>query len=218
MAKTIFLLKAERDQREKLCSHVRDRIIPGLLAADPATLKVSMTDQNPPAISVIPFSRVPVACISVSGSGDFSGALDDDPFLRGTYRVDEALPVSYDVDWAMGEATPGCCLLTLFQKKKGLDHDTFIHRWHDGHTALTLRIHPLWNYVRNVVVDGRGEPFDGIVEEQLRRRSQLLNPLVFFGGPFICWRNMLVTWIDVRRFLEYSTLETYLATETWYRR
>ena len=51
--------------------------------------------------------------------------------------------------------------------------------------ALALEVHPLWNYVRNVVVApvlSGSPPLCGIVEEQFRTRGELLDPVRFFGG------------------------------------
>ena len=34
-----------------------------------------------------------------------------------------------------------------------LTQATFMKRWHEGHTPLSLELHPLWNYNRNVVLE-----------------------------------------------------------------
>ncbi len=75
----------------------------------------------------------------------------DLPGFSGIYRADEALPVRYDRDWPDGAQTPGVCLLTFFHRPPRLDYAKFNHRWHVGHTGLSLRLHPLWHYNRNVV-------------------------------------------------------------------
>ena len=128
----------------------------------------------------------------------------------------EALPVAYIKDWPDGEQTLGVCLLTLFSKKKNINYDTFIDRWHNSHTPLSLRYHPLWNYVRNVV-DERLTPdaaiFDGIVEEQVRKTSDLLNPFKFFGHPLVILPRMLAVYVDTKSFIDYPSMETFLASE-----
>ena len=126
------------------------------------------------------------------------------------------MPVSYKKTWPDGQATPGICLLTLFKKKKDLDHDTFLERWHKGHTPLSLKIHPLWHYNRNVVKKYygiAGRSFDGIVEEHFQTPSDLLNPLRFFGGPFSMVWNMWAVYKDVNSFIEYNTIEPYYCKE-----
>jgi hypothetical protein len=134
----------------------------------------------------------------------------------GAYRVTEALPVAYQKKWKDGETTPGACLLTLFSRKKNMVYGTFIHRWHNGHTPLSLRIHPLWNYVRNVVNEVLFEDspwFDGIVEEQVKKAGDLLNPFRFFGNPVIIIPRMLMVYADTKSFIDYSSMEIYLAAE-----
>ena len=136
--------------------------------------------------------------------------------FAGAFTVEEALPVSYEKTWADCEHTPGVCLLTLFHRKPGIGYDTFIHRWHNGHTPLSLRLHPLWNYNRNVVlqkISEHPEWFDGIVEEQTCTRSELLNPFKFFGNPLEIVGNMIAVYTDIKSFLDYKRIETYLAME-----
>ena len=132
-------------------------------------IKIVHTAEPPPGISVIPFKKTKIASISISGEKEqLLSTLLNLPGFTGAYRVTEALPVAYEKTWPDGELTPGACLLTLFNRKKGLDHETFIHRWHNSHTPLSLKIHPLWNYSRNVVKELLTENtalFEGIVEE-----------------------------------------------------
>jgi len=136
--------------------------------------------------------------------------------FRGGYMVEEAVPVVYKKEWEDGNPTPGACLLTLFHKKPGLDQETFIRRWHQGHTPLSLRLHPLWNYNRNVVtgvLTGDSPWYDGIVEEQFQKSSDLLNPLVFFGPPLKVLLHMYQVLMDTRSFIDMKRIETYLTTE-----
>lgn len=182
-----------------------------------AWVSLTLTEDPPPRVSVIPFKRKKIAILSVSGNND--GMIELAPVpdgFSGAYHVTEALPVAYTKDWPDGQRTPGACLLTLFKKKKGIDYETFIDRWHNSHTPLSLQIHPLWHYNRNVV-DARGgdetEDWDGIVEEHFRKRRYLTNPFIFFGNPLTMWRNMIRVFADTRAFLDYRTIETYLVRE-----
>jgi hypothetical protein len=181
------------------------------------TLKITLTTRKPPALSVIPFRGERAALFSVTGAGDrlreiISGAEG----FRGGYLVEEAVPLAYQKTWDDGDPTPGVCLLTLFHRKPGLSRELFIRRWHEGHTPLSLRLHPLWNYNRNVVekavVDGP-DWYDGIVEEQFRSAPELLNPLRFFGPPFRVPKHMIEVYRDTRSFIDMKRIETYLATE-----
>ena len=136
--------------------------------------------------------------------------------FTGCYKVEEAIPVAYEKTWKDGDPTPGVCLLTLFHKKPGLDQETFINRWHHSHTPLSLRLHPLWNYNRNVVISISSEDskwYDGIVEEQFQKPSDLLNPFVFFGPPLKVPLHMYQVLKDTRSFIDMRKIETYLTTE-----
>jgi hypothetical protein len=184
---------------------------------NPEALKFTITVTAPPGITVIPFRRSKIACISIFKSNPVPvEALRKAEGFYGAYRVTEALPVSYQRSWNDGEPTPGACLLTLFSQKKSIDYNTFINRWHNGHTPLSLRIHPLWNYVRNVVNETIFEDsarFDGIVEEQVRKSADLLNPFRFFGNPLIIIPRMLMVYSDTKSFIDYGGMETYLVAE-----
>jgi hypothetical protein len=185
--------------------------------ADPRLLKVTLTVSKPPRMSVIPFRRTKVAAISIrtGAPAQVTGLSQAEGFFGG-YLVDEAIPVAYEKTWSDGIMTPGVCLLTLFHRRSGLDESTFLHRWHNGHTPLSLRLHPLWNYNRNVVTnikEGSISAYDGIVEEHFRKRSDLLNPLRFFGPPIKVPVHMMQVWIDSRSFIDMKRIEVYLAAE-----
>ena len=183
----------------------------------PAALKITLTQQPPPKISVIPFRKSKIAVLSVykDDHAKVDYLMKTEGFA-GAFTVEEALPVSYEKNWPDGQPTPGVCLLTLFHRKPGIDYDNFLNRWHNGHTPLSLKLHPLWNYNRNVVVQkicDKPDWYDGIVEEQTRTRSELLNPFKFFGNALEIASNMISVYRDTRSFLDYKRIETYLATE-----
>jgi hypothetical protein len=184
---------------------------------NPEKIKVVFTSEPPPPISIIPFKKKMVASISIIKQDPAPVAiLVNSDGYAGAYRVTEAVPVAYEKEWPDGELTPGVCLLTLFNRKKGLDRDTFIHRWHNSHTPLSLKIHPLWNYSRNVVDEflvENSERFEGIVEEQMRTDRDLLNPFRFFGNPLVIIPRMIEVYRDTKSFLDYNGIETYMARE-----
>lgn len=195
----------------------------------PQKLHITFTDSTTPFISIIPFKNKKIGVISIySGEGLLSENIQK--FLEycsteteksgclfsGAYLVEEALPVEYDKFWQDVEMTPGVCLLTLFRRKPGITYKVFIERWHNSHTPLSLKIHPLWHYSRNVVlgaVPHETENWEGIVEEHVRKRSHLLNPLKFFGNPVSMIPNMIEVYKDTNAFLDYKTIETYLVRE-----
>jgi hypothetical protein len=184
---------------------------------NPVSVKLVITDFAPPMISVIPFRNQKIASISIwTNTGFLPEKIETIEGILGIYRVTEAIPVAYQKTWKDGEPTPGVCLFTIFKQKKGISYDTFIDRWHNSHTPLSLRLHPLWNYSRNVVNQKLTETsaeWDGIVEEHFRTKAELLNPFKFFGKPLTIVQNMLEVYKDTKAFLDYKTLETYLATE-----
>ena len=183
----------------------------------PGSLRITLSTGPPPRLSVIPFRRDKIAAISIAGSRtsplEITAKMDG---FTGAYRVEEAIPVAYEKSWADGTATPGVCLLTLFHQKPGISREQFMSRWYEGHTPLSLRLHPLYNYNRNVVtgeLTGTSPWFDGIVEEQVREKRDLLNPLRFFGPPLKVLGHMLEVWKDSRGFIDMKRIETYLANE-----
>lgn len=179
-------------------------------------LKVTLTTEAPPGFSVIPFSKNKIAAVQTR----WSILPENDDLLKdgliGSYRVSEAFPVQYVRNWPLGQRSPGACMLTLFRKRHDIGRETFIDRWHNGHTPLSLKIHPLWHYSRNVVesiISPEGLVLDGIVEEHTRTQRDLLNPFIFFGGAFRMIPNMIRTYFDVRSFLDYPSITPYLAAE-----
>ena len=218
MEKLIYLIKGEPQESY---SQFKDRIFDSLKtyagAEQVALLKLVITEKSPPKLSIIPFKKKKIACISICNEKVSSSEI----FAKmkgfsGAYRVTEALPVAYSKTWKDGEPTPGVCLFTLFKPKRGIEYDRFIDRWHNSHTPLSLRLHPLWNYNRNVVnekLTSDSEEWSGIVEEHFRENSQLLNPFKFFGNPLVIIPHMLKVYTDTKSFLDYKTIETYLAME-----
>ena len=185
-------------------------------------IKLTLTEVLPPKISIIPFKKEKVAVISIvlDKNTDLSFIVESNGFI-GSYEVEEAVPVAYKPTWELGEITPGACLLTLFHSRKDIDYDTFIDRWHNSHTPLSLRLHPLWNYIRNVVKRATVEDsvwYDGIVEEHVRSKRELLNPFIFFGPFFKVPYHMLLVYRDTKSFIDYKRIETYLVNEYIVRR
>ncbi len=129
------------------------------------------------------------------------------------YRVTESVPVAYtDRDWPDGERSPGVTLLTLLVRNPGLTHRQFMHEWHEVHTPLSLEVHPMWSYVRNVVdeVLTPGAPrWPGIVTESFRTLQHVTDPKLFYGGEGNAKRVLE----HVSRFLDLPKIETYLMNE-----
>lgn len=199
----------------------------------PPQLHITFTDATPPVVSIIPFRKSKVGILSVYFEGGLPGeelqnflaycgsdAISLLGRLAGAYSVEEALPVRYQKTWPDFEITSGVCLLTLFRRKPGTSHEAFLDRWHNSHTPLSLNIHPLWHYSRNVILDSAivsSEPWEGIVEEHFRKRMHLLNPFSFFGNTVTIIPHMIEVYKDINAFLDYKTIETYLVREVVFR-
>jgi hypothetical protein len=220
MKKEIYLIKGEKDESYDQFSQ-RMLSIGNALSQDNEVrqLKLNYTLKPPPKFSVIPFKNEKIAAISIyTINKPNSNLLANEMGFSGAYLVEEAIPVAYNKTWDDKNATPGVCLLTLFRQKKGIDYATFIHRWHNGHTPLSLKLHPLWNYNRNVVKENVIETsykWDGIVEEHFRTSADLLNPVKFFGNPFTMIYHMIQVYFDTKSFLDYKTIEPYFTTEIY---
>jgi hypothetical protein len=222
MPKHQYIVRGSRDEElHTFANRILVTAAPSVMALGSFSLKVTLTDVPAPRLSVIPLTHEPLALLSLAGE-----ELPEPSRLveilrtgaRGVtgYSVTEALPRAYERDWPDGRQTPGIGLLTLFRRRPGQDDETFLRYWHGGHTPLTLRTHPVWNYVRSVVdepiVEG-SPPLDGIVEEHFRDARDLLNPVRFFGGPLRMLPNMARVGLDIRRFIDLATIESYLVTE-----
>jgi hypothetical protein len=88
--------------------------------------------------------------------------------------------------WPDGEQSPGLSITTFFDRKEGIDDDTFYRIWHGEHTPLSFEIHPFWLYVRNQVLRPitPGAPsVRGIVYEAVPTDEQMLDFNQFFGCP-----------------------------------
>jgi len=191
-----------------------------LLGLQPTKLQLTVTEAPPPKLSLFPFKNEPIALFNVHDEGDDSSRFTE--VLQGKaervsgYAVEEAYPVAYAKTWQDGDPTPSPILLTMLRKKPGISDDEYIDRWHYGHTPLSLEVHPLWYYQRNVVVEpitDPADPSDGIVLEACRTRGALLNPASFFGGALKMVPNMVRVAVDIQGFLDMKKTENFYATE-----
>jgi hypothetical protein len=198
-------------------------LAPSLLAQDPAGLKLSITSPDLPRPRHLPTSKQLLALVSVWSDGapsTWSERVAAWALPFAGYRVSESAPRVYARDWPDGEPTPGLCMLTLFRRRQRLTQAEFLHRWHDLHSPIALRTHPLWSYVRNVVEESLttdAPPWAGIVEEHFRRPEELTSVRRFFGGTLnIVPALVHVVW-QTSTFLDLLTLRNYVLREHWLR-
>jgi len=218
MKKTIYLIRGDKTESYgDFKTRIVDLSQKAIEKYKTVSLKIVLTEKAPPAVSIIPFKKEKIVSISVfTIETAFIKEFIDEKGFAGLYEATEALPVAYNKTWDDGKVTPGVCLLTLFNQKKAIGYNTFINRWHNSHTPLSLKIHPLTHYNRNVVAKNgkeNNENWDGIVEEHTKTTSDLLNPIKFFGGFVKMIPNMISVYSDTKSFLDYGTIETYLTQE-----
>lgn len=217
MKKTISIIRGgQKESYDDFHTRIKE-VLDIIKALETVKIHYTITLEKPPKLSVIPFSAQKIALISVHSDSFKPGdILKDVDGFAGSFGVTEALPIAYEKDWVDGEPTPGICLLTLFRQKKGIEYDTYLDRWHNGHTPFTLKVHPIYHYNRNVVDEDLGKApiaYDGIVEEHCMTRKELLDPLKFFTKSGYAMVNMIRTYFDVKSFIDYKSIETYLVQE-----
>ena len=119
MVKKIYLLRSVSNENyADFSSRIID-IGKSLATREQFTaIKITLTDQPPPTISIIPFKNKKVAAISVYSVQDDLAVRELDNV--NCFRVDEAVPVRHSKTWPDLEHTPGVCLFTLFRKKPGI--------------------------------------------------------------------------------------------------
>ncbi len=223
MVKYVFLVRPPQAVTlSALKGRVLGELAPRLLRMGPDRLKIHLTEPPRPRLTVLPLTKQDLAMISVwdgeaGRAGDWQGAMAAPGWAVAGYRVTESTPRAYRKDWPDGEASPGIVMLTLMTRNPRLSQEQFMHEWFEYHTPrIALKVHPLWNYVRNVVEAGLGEGcprLDGIVEEHCRARGDVTNPVRYFGGPLAMFPNMVRVGLHANKFLQISAVENYLLTE-----
>jgi hypothetical protein len=194
---------------------------PHLLAPGPQRLRVCVADLDAEFAVVAPVDGpggVLSACVSAWLEPGTVETRIEETLASGSLRVaryaaQEAVPVRYaDRDWLDGERTPGACLVSAFTRRADLSEQEFFRRWHEGHTPLSLEIHPLWSYIRNVVEEALtpdAPSWDGIVEEQVRELEDLTDPLRWYGSE----ENMERGLADAQSFIDFDRMECQLMSE-----
>ncbi len=227
MAKYIFLVRPpDRVNIAALKSRVLEDLVPRLLQMAPEKLKVDLTEPKRPRLTVLPLAKNHLAMVSVwDGRADrarqWQAEIDSLGWNVAGYQVAESTPKACTKDWKDCEPSPGIVMLTLMKKNRRLSQEQFMHEWFEHHTPkIALKVHPLWNYIRNVVdsvvVEG-SPPLDGIVEEHCLKRSDVTNPVRYFGGLLKMVPNMIKVGLHANKFLDLSAVENYLLTEYYIR-
>ena len=216
----MYVLRGNGESHQAWANRMRNEVSQRLLGLEPSRLQLTVTEAPPPKLSLFPFKSQPIAIFNVyddtNDPSRFSEALQNAASSVSGYEVEEAYPVPYDKAWSDGEPTPSPILLTMLRKKTGISDGEFIERWHDGHTPLSLVVHPLWYYQRNVIrgpVTEGAEPSDGIagLTKTPQRAVRWLSSSA--GGALKMVPNMVRVANDIKGFLDMKKTETFYATE-----
>lgn len=137
-----------------------------------------------------------------------------------TYLVTESTVLRHvDRDWPDGTPSPGVSLMVAIARVAGLDDRTFFDRWHGSHAIMTLRVHPVTQYVRNAVVrplTADAPDVAGFVQDHVATRDDLLDPTRFYGAdPGTPWQEgARMVADDVQTFVDLDATHTTPMTET----
>jgi hypothetical protein len=148
--------------------------------------------------------------------GNFLGQFSDD--VRG-YTVTEAV-----CRWCPGPNGPvveGVNAVTLMRRNPDMTRDQFLTHWAQVHMPISLRYHPQWRYLRNVVDRTlAGDPAsapDAIAEEGFRTPGDLIDPMRFYGvadgTAETLAANKATVFEDVPLFLDVASTMTFVTEE-----
>lgn len=227
MDKHIFILedRLKSITRDQFRDWVLNAVVPAVLRLGPDTCKVTLSAADQPYLTILPLRRNGLAMFSVTGA-DPSAILKElmihlnaERSVYG-YRVHESPYLLTDTARTCGKESPGLVLLTMFRKKRDLAREEFMRIWFGEHSPLSITIHPLKNYIRNVVTDTLTDdtpPFDGIVEEHFGSDRDLLNPVRMFGGITRFLPSMIRIGRHVSTFIDYSSIGNFICREYCFR-
>ncbi len=211
MDKHVYVWRPPESEIRIFARAGRDAVERRLDGTGIAGLVVHTTTLVPPRVSLVPFRRTPMALVSVHGEeaalAEAGRRLATLPGTLEGYAVDETVPVPRRSEAA-------ATLVTLFRRAPRVSPELFLRRWHEEHTAMTLEIHPVVGYVRNVVrapLVPSAAPWDGIVTEDFASLADLTTLRLFGRGPRALV-NVLRIARHVPTFLDLSTLEAYLTS------
>jgi hypothetical protein len=220
--KLLYLVRRPRGAKlQDFSRRILGELAPRLLAERPEALKLSLSEPGVPRPLHLPVKTEGVALVSLWVAGaapEWTALVRSLGWPTAGYRVTESAPRRYDRHWPDGVRSPGATMLTLFRQRPGLSRAEFIRRWHEGHSPMALRIHPLESYVRNVVeerVTEQAAPFDGIVEEHFASARDLNDPRRFYGGAWRIVPNLAHILVQTNTFLHLPTIENHILHEHW---
>ncbi len=223
MGKYIFCLEDNLKSmtQEQFRDFILHEVISVVMKHNPDNCKVTISAVEQPSITILPLKRNGFAMFSVAGIdrdiifNELKSFLNPGRLLYG-YAVHESPYLLSGRSWNHGSESPGLILLTMFRKKKNQRRETFMRIWFGEHSPMSIVIHPLINYIRNVVTGYLTEDtprIDGIVEEHFGADRDLLNPIRMFGGIKKALPSMLRIQRHVSGFIDLSNIRNYICRE-----
>ncbi|TPG33834.1 hypothetical protein EAH80_15560 [Mycobacterium hodleri] len=174
------------------CTRLRTEVADDLLALGAPGLVINVRDA-PVADSLMTLTTLDppvVAFVAIwteqSYGSHVLGALDR---LAGecdradAYLVTESAPLP-PPPTALGTRTPGFANVALLRRPDDLDEETWLTRWHVGHTPVAIATQSTFGYTQNAVVRGltSGAPAVDAIVEELFPIEAVGNLHAFFGA------------------------------------
>jgi hypothetical protein len=233
--KIVYLVwERPRVDPAELGRRMLDDVVPRLVELDPRGLSLVVDDAAAQIAAPVPVpdDELPLrAAVSVwvdthDARGPFEEVIAELGVRRAGYLVTESLCEDFGTtadwpqprDWPDGERSPGITVLTTFDKKAGLDDETFFAHWYGHQTPMSAAMQPRIRYVRNAVVrrlTPGAPPLRAIVEEGWPSTEHLTDLTRFFGtdSPDELGENVRVMLDSMKVFADSSTLRTYTMSE-----
>jgi hypothetical protein len=192
--KLVYGLWRQPDQNlDALRAALLEGVAPRLLELGVAGLRISIEEPIGKAyrVGARPDGGLLAACVSLwidsyDNRGPHEEAISSAAAQTFGWIVAESVARGYGDHrtWPDGQRSPGLSITTFFDKKEGIDDDTFYRIWHGEHTPLSFVIHPFWLYVRNQTlrpVTPGAPSVRGIVYEAVPTDEDMLDFTRFFG-------------------------------------
>lgn len=218
---------------EALRARFLDDVAPKLLALGPHALHMDLDDEHAQMPSMVPVPNDELAvraCVSVwvdlhDDRGPYEAILAEHCVRLAGYLVTESLYRDYGGnrhagarDWPDGARSPGIITLTVFDKPRGVDDETFYGHWYGHQSPMSEAMQPRSRYVRNAVVRAvtPGAPrYRAIVEEAWPSVEHMTDLKTFFGATTDAGlgENIRVMLDSTKLLYDPATMRNYTMSE-----
>ena len=201
MEKLVYLIwdRPSRDP-EDLRRQFLDDLAPRILAAGARGLEVHVDDGDAQIPTMVPSPTTNCRCARAvslwvddhDARAEYEAFLADAGIRRAGYLVTESLyqrlrrqQHAPRARWPDGERSPGIVMLTIFDKPRGMDDETFYGHWYGHQSPMSEAMQPRARYVRNTVARSvtPGAPrYKAIVAEAWPSAELLTDLHAFFGS------------------------------------